>query len=296
MQVRESYQSSKGNTGYLSQLDHDDTEKQMLNKLTKQLNGEGWSWNNLNMLGWAIGSISGSMAEEQENRFLVMVLRDLLNLCEITKGKDNKAVIASNIMYVVGQYPKFLRAHWKFLKIVVNKLFEFMHESHPGVQDMACDTFLKIVQRCKRKFVIIQVGEHEPFVSELLTGLPTTVMDLELHQIHSFYESVGHIIQAEPDPLKRDKYLQRLMEIPNHKLAEIIGQAWLSVDYLKDQNVIRTVLSILQTNTSVASSLGTFFLTQISLIFLDVLNVYRMYSELISSSIAEGGPHALKTS
>lgn len=36
--------------------------------------------------------------EEQENRFLVTVIRDLLNLCEITKGKDNKAVIASNIM------------------------------------------------------------------------------------------------------------------------------------------------------------------------------------------------------
>lgn len=37
---------------------------------------------------------------KQENRFLVTVIRDLLNLCEITKGKDNKAVIASNIMYV----------------------------------------------------------------------------------------------------------------------------------------------------------------------------------------------------
>jgi len=31
-------------------------------------------------------------------RFLVTVIRDLLNLCEITRGKDNKAVIASNIM------------------------------------------------------------------------------------------------------------------------------------------------------------------------------------------------------
>jgi exportin-1 len=58
---------------------------------------------------------------------------------------------------VVGQYPRFLRAHWKFLKTVVNKLFEFMHETHPGVQDMACDTFLKIVQKCRRKFVILQV-------------------------------------------------------------------------------------------------------------------------------------------
>lgn len=168
--------------------------------------------------------------------------------------------------YVVGQYPRFLRAHWKFLKTVVNKLFEFMHETHPGVQvdyilvklnycvvlmlvmyfsnilfslgiflawslfqDMACDTFLKIVQKCKRKFVILQVtfdslhllrlclfihsfylfldfrfkmfnvfscsqvGESEPFVSELLTSLPTTIADLEPHQIHSFYESVSSL-------------------------------------------------------------------------------------------------------
>lgn len=54
-------------------------------------------------------------------------LQDLLGLCEQKRGKDNKAIIASNIMYIVGQYPRFLRAHWKFLKTVVNKLFEFMH-------------------------------------------------------------------------------------------------------------------------------------------------------------------------
>ena len=48
------------------------------------------------------------------------------------RGKDNKAVVASNIMYIVGQYPRFLKAHWKFLKTVVNKLFEFMHETHEG--------------------------------------------------------------------------------------------------------------------------------------------------------------------
>ena len=56
----------------------------------------------------------------------------------------------------MGQYPRFLRNHWKFLKTVVNKLFEFMHETHPGVQDMACETFLKICHKCKRKFVINQ--------------------------------------------------------------------------------------------------------------------------------------------
>jgi len=50
------------------------------------------------------------------------------------KGRDNKAVIASNIMYSVSKYPRFLNAHWRFLKTVVNKVLEFMFETFPGVQ------------------------------------------------------------------------------------------------------------------------------------------------------------------
>ena len=58
-----------------------------------QVNGNEWSWKNLNTLCWAIGSISGSMHEEDEKRFLVTVIKDLLGLCEQKKGKDNKAII-----------------------------------------------------------------------------------------------------------------------------------------------------------------------------------------------------------
>ena len=44
----------------------------------------------------------------KENRFLVIVICDLLNLREVTKGKDNKSVIASNIMYVWSYYVNVL--------------------------------------------------------------------------------------------------------------------------------------------------------------------------------------------
>ena len=30
------------------------------------------------------------------------------------RGKDNKAVVASNIMYIVGQYPRFLKVSDQF--------------------------------------------------------------------------------------------------------------------------------------------------------------------------------------
>ena len=73
------------------------------------------------------------MSEDDENRFVVAVIKELLNLCEQKKGKDNKAIVAANIMYVVGQFSRFLVSHWAFLKTVIKKLNEFMHERHPGV-------------------------------------------------------------------------------------------------------------------------------------------------------------------
>jgi exportin-1 len=127
------YKSTRECLVFLTHLDVSDTEQIMSEKLARQVDGTEWSWANCNTLCWAIGSISGAMNEETEKRFLVTVIKDLLGLTEMKRGKDNKAVVASNIMYIVGQYPRFLKAHWKFLKTVVNKLFEFMHETHEGM-------------------------------------------------------------------------------------------------------------------------------------------------------------------
>lgn len=195
------YKSMRELLVYLTHLDVQDTENILTEKLQKQVDGSEWSWQNINTLCWAIGSISGAMNEETEKRFLVTVIRELLGLTEAKRGKDNKAVVASNIMYIVGQYPRFLKAHWKFLKTVVNKLFEFMHETHEGnfttesrawarklissegVQDMACDTFIKIAQKCRRHFVIQQAGENEPFVEEILRSLDHITVDLSPQQV-----------------------------------------------------------------------------------------------------------------
>ena len=48
---------------YLTHLDVQDTETILTEKLAKQVDGSEWSWQNLNTLCWAIGSISGAMSE-----------------------------------------------------------------------------------------------------------------------------------------------------------------------------------------------------------------------------------------
>jgi len=288
------YKNMRETLVYLTHLDYTDTEKIMTERLANQVNGNEWSWKNLNTLCWAIGSISGSMHEEDEKRFLVTVIKDLLGLCEQKKGKDNKAIIASNIMYIVGQYPRFLRAHWRFLKTVVNKLFEFMHETHEGVQDMACDTFIKIALKCRRQFVQIQVGEVMPFIDELLGSINSIICDLQPQQVQTFYEAVGHMISASTDQQQQEQLIEKYMQLPNQVWDDIINQASKNVDVLKDHEAVKQLGSILKTNVRACKALGHPYVLQLGRIYLDMLNVYKVMSENITIAITHNGEAVTK--
>ncbi|PRP84096.1 exportin-1-like [Planoprotostelium fungivorum] len=290
------YKSMRETLVFLTHLDPEDTQAIMLDKLQAQVDGTEWSWQNLNTLCWAIGAISGAQSEDSEKRFLVTVIKELLGLCECKKGKDNKAVVASDIMYVVGQYPRFLRAHWKFLKTVVNKLFEFMHENHPGVQDMACDTFLKISQKCRHKFVRVQLLEQFPFVDEILLTLPTIIQELDNSQIQTFYEAIGYMIQSQPDPQIRDNLIVRLMEMPNRTWQNIIAMAGTDVSVLQKEDTMKNIANILKTNIRACSSMGHCYISQLGRIYMDMLALYRAYSGLITNIINTGGQFAASTS
>ncbi|KAF2872476.1 CRM1 C terminal-domain-containing protein [Massariosphaeria phaeospora] len=288
------YKSTRECLVFLTHLDVNDTETIMSEKLARQVDGTEWSWANCNTLCWAIGSISGAMNEETEKRFLVTVIKDLLGLTEMKRGKDNKAVVASNIMYIVGQYPRFLKAHWKFLKTVVNKLFEFMHETHEGVQDMACDTFIKIANKCRRHFVALQPGETEPFIDEIVRSLRKITADLSPQQVHTFYEACGYMISAQGQKGVQERLINELMLLPNQAWDSIIAQANQDSACLEDPEVIKIVGNIMKTNVAACNSIGTYFYPQIGRIYFDMLTMYRASSGLIDGFVQQHGNIATK--
>ncbi|KAK1075068.1 Karyopherin transporter [Friedmanniomyces endolithicus] len=288
------YKTTRECLVFLTHLDVVDTEQIMSEKLARQVDGTEWSWANCNTLCWAIGSISGAMNEETEKRFLVTVIKDLLGLTEMKRGKDNKAVVASNIMYIVGQYPRFLKAHWKFLKTVVNKLFEFMHETHEGVQDMACDTFIKIANKCKRHFVIQQPGENEAFIDEIVRTMRKITCDLSPQQIHTFYEACGYMISAQGHKNTQERLIGELMNLPNQAWDQIIQTCHQDPTILQSAETIKIVGNIMKTNVAACSSIGNYFYPQIGRIYMDMLTMYRASSTLIDESVQKDGPVATK--
>lgn len=66
---------------------------------------------------------------------------------------------------------------------------------------MACDTFIKIARQCKGQFVLQQPGERQPYVEYVLETMEGITVDLQVHQVHTFYEAVGYMIQAQQDPV-----------------------------------------------------------------------------------------------
>ena len=288
------YKTTRECLVFLTHLDVVDTEQIMSEKLARQVDGTEWSWANCNTLCWAIGSISGAMNEETEKRFLVTVIKDLLGLTEMKRGKDNKAVVASNIMYIVGQYPRFLKAHWKFLKTVVNKLFEFMHETHEGVQDMACDTFIKIANKCKRHFVIQQPGENEAFIDEIVRTMRKITCDLSPQQIHTFYEACGYMISAQGHKNTQERLIAELMSLPNAAWDQIIQSAHQDPNILQNAETIKVIGNIMKTNVAACSSIGSYFYPQIGRIYVDMLTMYRAASQLIDDSVQRDGNIATK--
>lgn len=84
---------------------------------------------------------------------------------------------------------------------------------------MACDTFLKIAQKCRRHFVLQQSGEVEPFIDEILRKLSVITYDLAPSQVQTFYEACGCMIASQPNRQAQERLIANLMELPNQAVS-----------------------------------------------------------------------------
>ena len=286
---------------YLCNLNNDSMDQTMRKVLTSfvtytQSKKDEWHSIELNRLCWAIGSVSGAFPEEKEKPFIVEVLRQLLYLCELKKGRESKAIVASNLLYVVGQYPRFLKAHWKFLKTLIVKLFEFLHETLPGVQEMTVNTLLKVADKCRKKFVQLQPGESSPFVEEVIKAFHQQSKDLSepLH-LCTFYEAVGCMISAA-DPPNQELYVSTLLHSLNQDWQQIIARAQSGgLPVLTELPNLRKISLFLRVNERFCFSAGNSISKQIQSIYPDMLQIYRLYSQTVAESVAVSGPGVMST-
>lgn len=84
---------------------------------------------------------------------------------------------------------------------------------------MACDTFIKIANKCRRHFVALQPGESEPFIEEIVRTMRKITVDLTPQQVHTFYEACGYMISAQGQKNIQERLIQELMSYPNQAVS-----------------------------------------------------------------------------
>ena len=154
---------------------------------------------------------------------------------------------------------------------------------------MACDTFIKIANKCRRHFVALQPGENEPFIEEIVRNMRKITCDLSPQQVHTFYEACGYMISAQGQKGLQDRLIENLMSLPNAAWDEIISRANQNSSILQDGETIKIVGNIMKTNVAACSSIGTYFYSQLGRIYHDMLSMFRASSELISSAVLQDG-------
>lgn len=274
---------SKNLLSILTKRESLSTRKVLLKKMENMINHQNPSKKILNTLSWSVGAISEILPPKIEDDFLIIIIKDLLFLCEIKKGKENKALVASNIMYVVGQYPRFLKAHFKFLRAVLLKLFEFMHEKCLGIKDMACDTFFKIGNKCSSEIVNVQENEEQSLLEELLESINETTKFLEFRQISVFYKTIGTMIERIEDDQKRNSYLTKIFQIFLHKWNSQLKPNILS-DKIQSLSETRHFLKI---NIEIGKILKKKYYLQIKTLFRETFFLFEWTTNILRKKYSE---------
>ncbi|KAL0235172.1 hypothetical protein GEMRC1_001754 [Eukaryota sp. GEM-RC1] len=249
---------------------------------------QGLDNHSLNRLCWAVGSVSGSMGVDIEKTFVVLVLKRLLDLCNKFRTKDHRAVVASNIMYICSQYPRFLRNSPKFMGTVCNKLFEFMKEEHPGVKEMAVETFLTIAKKCRKKCSELVDNYIKNFHS-LTECLP---FELKV----KVYEALGLMISSFNKAEQQQTRLEAILAQDNAVWRQVLQRGMASGgNDLNSLEVVTRVNEIVRVNTALCTNLEKVFDCQMSVIFKDLLQLFRHYSSALAQCYSTQGETSLRT-
>ncbi|KAM0681209.1 Exportin-1 [Glugoides intestinalis] len=216
------YKKMRSNLFYLSFCIEDFMVNFFTKKIEKFIHSNDFDYVNLNKFCWSIGSIANALEESIERDFFVCIIKNLLTMCELRYAKEEKAIVASNIMFVIGQYYRFLKFHNEFLGVVIKKLFEFMEEKYEGIKKMACENFYKICEKCPNHFFLQK--NKTCLYEEILTDLPAITTNLDYYLQRMVIEGLLTVLKNNK---KKDiRYIEIIYSTLTNKL--ILDERYIS--------------------------------------------------------------------
>lgn len=279
------YNSMRKTLIYLANIDTTDT----MNAIIERINilKESFNIDVLNTMCWSAGAISGTLPNADEAQFIVTVLKPLLEFIASRTNEQEQTVLASCIMFVCSQYPKFLSEHWNIMQIIIEKLFEFMKNENEGIMEMAVNSFKKIAQKCSKSFLFYRTNNNIIYLQSILQNLDNITSCLSLNLIVNIFDSLSIIIASEKNEEQKVTYTSMLMERLNERWTQSIQQF-----NNENKDILKSILFILRCNDVVANNIEVSYQLQLQIIFEQALQLYGQCSIRLGEMISKYGESA----
>lgn len=270
---------------FLANLDSNDTREIMMRLMDRQHDRSEWSWQNLNTLCWAVGAVLSAMSIEDGHKLYKSVLCGLMTLCSEMEGIENRAVILTCLMFVVGQYPPYLRTHKSYFHVVLMKIFQFMQEiALDEIREMAVDTLLKLARFLPKEFSKYNEGKVS-MVQEIADNWSTITSLLTNLQIRTCFKAVGYMLA--PAVEERDALIMRFLGGTILTFKELKEKALQMGSSFCLSQETASLLHCLSIFSSIAETCEDAFLQPMDIIVRDLYGFYQLFTEAITKWYGE---------
>ena len=231
---------------------------------------------------WSVGAISGSLNKNKEAEFLGRILQPLITLCDSTSDENVRAIIASGIMYICAQYPRFISTSFEFFHVVIFKLFEFMNQTVPGICEMAVNTFKTIGQRAKSTFCIMKEGMEKPFIFEIIDHIDEILAPLNPVLRATIFDALSNI--ANGFKANEMNLRHEVLQLITNPLNSTIRHLSTTIS----SEASHQILFALDCHRMIAPNLPTLYHGVLMSMYEPLMETYGSYSEALSETINTG--------
>ena len=284
------YLMTKEALGALCSLDANATTKMMSEIIVTLCNIQPLNHNELNACTWASGSIATALGDDAQRTFICAVLQPLLKRCNQSDIKSDRAILASSIMYITSQYPRFLKSHWAFYKVVINKLLDFTKEDFPGVCQMAVETLFTLFENAPGPLITDRSEENAGiFLEDILSRLDQYASYLSGPRLATLYRALAHVIEIAPR-YNRERYVTELMLIPNARFDQI-AEAIMTNPSL---DALESLIDVLRINSWVFYELRETAIAQLRRIWGQCSELFNVISNIFNQEYGKANADLLK--
>jgi exportin-1 len=274
------YTTMKETLAILTSVDRSDT----INAIQELLAGLRQEWDPMvcSRICWSVGGITKTLPPPEEAVFLTAVLSDLFAFCDgpAHGNPEDEATVASGIMYVCAQYPRFLATNEDIFHLVLDRLFAFMHHDHAGVRAMAVQSFQSVVAGSKRTL------RESSFIDDILNNFQAITVHLSPPLLVEFYGACAQIVSAS---LKAEDRLSLI-----GRLLAPLGNDWQAVAGPVSVDAARGICTILLCYAAVAQEAPDVFRPHLEAIFVPMMDIYSAYAHSIAATVGTSDTFAAR--